>query len=37
VYEFQQLKNGTVINSERKSRLRALALNINLAFTLPRK
>ena len=37
VYEFQQLKNGSVINSERKSRLRALALNINLAFTLPRK
>jgi hypothetical protein len=37
VYEFQQLKNGTVINSERKSRLRALALNINLAFTLPRR
>lgn len=36
VYEFQQLKNGTVINSERKSRLRALALGINLAFTLPR-
>jgi hypothetical protein len=37
VYEFQQLKNGTITNSERKSRLRALALNINLSFTLPRK
>jgi hypothetical protein len=37
VYEFQQLKNGTVTSSERKSRLRALALNINLAFTIPRK